>query len=158
MNPFLILGNPENRRVTAFRDALQRRGQPEPIVVSWADFAQDASVLAHAAPDIPLHFRIDSPGENKAVEQVFLELGYDGAQREGLRALSELPPPSHGRILAPRQQHLGFLALLDRIDTVLQARPSVYEWEIERLLSLPLLPSSLPLLPPGEGGRARAAG
>ena len=31
---FLLLGNPENRRVTGFVAALRDRGEPEPIVLS----------------------------------------------------------------------------------------------------------------------------
>ncbi len=121
--PFLLIGNPANRRVTGFIEALRRCGQPDPVVVSWADLARDGAALL-AVPDMPLHLRIDSPGEDPEVEAAMLRLGYGAARAEGVEAVApaDIPAPVFGRILAPRQQHIGFLALLDRIDVALAAR------------------------------------
>ncbi|MFG2944279.1 STM4014 family protein [Streptomyces adustus] len=61
-----VVGNPENRRVALFGAAVAGFGLPEPRVVSWeevlrsggADFAADEVV------------RVDSPGENPAVDRL----------------------------------------------------------------------------------------
>ncbi|MXM65447.1 hypothetical protein GR925_18820 [Streptomyces sp. HUCO-GS316] len=61
---FAVVGNPENRRVTLFAEAVRAAGLPGPRIVSWqevlrdggADFADEETV------------RIDSPGENPEVD------------------------------------------------------------------------------------------
>ncbi|MEV8388217.1 STM4014 family protein, partial [Streptomyces chartreusis] len=63
---FAVVGNPENRRVSLFADAVRAAGLPGPRVVAWrdvlleggADFASDEIV------------RVDSPGENPEVDQL----------------------------------------------------------------------------------------
>ncbi|GII57171.1 hypothetical protein Pth03_55600 [Planotetraspora thailandica] len=58
--PWVVVGVPEHRRVTMFRDAALRAGLAEPYVVSWRD------VLGGGSPWIPPEslVRIDSPGED----------------------------------------------------------------------------------------------
>lgn len=125
--PFLILGNPENRRVTHFQDALTKEGLPPAQVVSWTDFLARPEVL-DALPDRPTLFRVDSPGENEAVERAFLLRGYEPARAHGCTTISpdalEALVPSRGRIVCPRQAHLGFEHALDRLDEVLSRHPS----------------------------------
>lgn len=120
--PFLILGNPENRRVTHFQDALAKEGLPPAQVVSWQDFLARPDAL-DALPDAPALLRIDSPGENEDVERVFLVRGHERAQAHGCTTLTpgELAAltPSRGRIVCPRQAHLGFEQVLDQLDEVL---------------------------------------
>ncbi len=124
---FLLLGNPENRRVTLFQEALALEGQPSARVISWQDFLADPNVL-DALPDEPTRFRIDSAGENDAVERAFLEHGYEPARRLGCRTISPRQlaklAPSRGRIICPRQGHLGFEAALARLDGILERHPS----------------------------------
>lgn len=127
MAPFLVLGNPENRRVTHFQDALAKEGLPPAEVVSWQDFLARPDVL-DALPDEPRLVRIDSPGENEAVERDFLVRGYARARGHGCRtidpeALAALPP-SRGRIVCPRQAHLGFEAALEQLEAALARHPS----------------------------------
>ncbi|MCZ4602286.1 STM4014 family protein [Streptomyces sp. Lzd4kr] len=63
---FAVVGNPENRRVSLFADAVRAAGLPGPRVVAWsdvlleegADFASDEIV------------RVDSPGENPEVDRL----------------------------------------------------------------------------------------
>ncbi|WP_327320042.1 STM4014 family protein [Streptomyces sp. NBC_01235] len=63
---FAVVGNPGNRRVALFEDAVRAAGLPAPRVVPWtyvlrdqgADFAADEVV------------RIDSPGENAEVDRM----------------------------------------------------------------------------------------
>lgn len=124
--PFLILGNPENRRVTHFQDALAKEGLPPATVVSWQDFLARPEAL-DALPDAPTLLRIDSPGENEDVERTFLVRGHERARAHGCTTLTpdELAAlaPSRGRIVCPRQAHLGFERALDALDEVLARHP-----------------------------------
>jgi hypothetical protein len=123
---FLVLGNPENRRVSLFQEALSLEGQPPAHVVSWEAFLADPGVL-DGLPDEPTLFRIDSAGENDAVERAFLKRGYENARNSGCRTISparlDALTPSLGRIICPRQQHLGFETTLDELEGVLTRHP-----------------------------------
>ncbi|UQA91778.1 STM4014 family protein [Streptomyces halobius] len=62
---FAVVGNPENRRVTLFADAVRAAGLPEPRVLPWAE------VLCAGAEFVSGEtVRIDSPGENAEVERL----------------------------------------------------------------------------------------
>jgi hypothetical protein len=123
---FVLIGNPENRRVTLFQAALARQGLPPATVVPWRALAEDARALA-ALPATPALVRIDSAGEDDGVERAFLARGYEDAQAAGVAAIAPAAlarlAPSRGRILCPRQAHLGFLRVLDDVAAVLAARP-----------------------------------
>jgi hypothetical protein len=125
MPRFAILGNPSSRRVTSFTRAAHGAGLDDPLVVSWLDLADDAERALAGLPDAPLWVRIESFGEDFEVERALLRRGshrapagsvvLDLAQIAALR-------PDHGRIVAPRQAHEGFLAVLDDVDRVLTRR------------------------------------
>ncbi len=124
---FLILGNPENRRVTGFVATLRERGEPEPIVLAHRALLEQIERLAEL-PDEPLLVRLDATGEDGAVERLLLERGWADALGGGgetidpdqLRA-REL---RFGEIVAPRQRALGFLRYLRELDAVFAQRPS----------------------------------
>ncbi|MFF7329776.1 STM4014 family protein [Streptomyces sp. NPDC090306] len=63
---FAVVGNPENRRVSLFADAVRAAGLPAPRVVAWAD------VLKGGGADFgPREIvRVDSPGENAEVDRL----------------------------------------------------------------------------------------
>ncbi|MGW2050563.1 STM4014 family protein [Streptomyces sp. NPDC001858] len=63
---FAVVGNPENRRVALFEDAVRAAGLPAPRVVAWTDVLR-AGGAEFAADDI---VRIDSPGENTEVDRL----------------------------------------------------------------------------------------
>ncbi|WP_069772482.1 STM4014 family protein [Streptomyces sp. LUP30] len=63
---FAVVGNPENRRVALFADAVRAAGLPAPRVVAWSD------VLRARGADFDGDeiVRIDSPGENPEVDRM----------------------------------------------------------------------------------------
>ncbi|SER08881.1 hypothetical protein SAMN04487983_101127 [Streptomyces sp. yr375] len=63
---FAVVGNPENRRVALFEDAVRAAGLPAPRVVPWTDVLR-ARGADFAADEI---VRIDSPGENPEVDRL----------------------------------------------------------------------------------------
>ncbi|MEV6612687.1 STM4014 family protein [Streptomyces sp. NPDC051051] len=63
---FAVVGNPGNRRVTLFADAVRAAGLPAPRVVAWAEVLRDGG--AEFGPEEIV--RIDSPGENADVDRL----------------------------------------------------------------------------------------
>ncbi|MEV1067936.1 STM4014 family protein [Streptomyces sp. NPDC050263] len=63
---FAVVGNPENRRVALFRDAVRAAGLPDPRLVPWTTVLRDAGA-DFAADEL---VRIDSPGENTEVDRL----------------------------------------------------------------------------------------
>ena len=123
---FVVLGNPANRRVTMFQAALAAQGLPPAAVIAWRDLVEPGAParLLGALPDNAI-VRIDSAGEDEDVERALIRRGESAARAEGYVAAIdarrlELIPRELGRILYPRQQHLGFVAVLREIDAALR--------------------------------------
>ncbi|MGZ3418996.1 MAG: STM4014 family protein [Polyangiales bacterium] len=118
----IVVGNPANRRVTMFQAALVAQGHPPARVIAWRDLAESG---APAFAELDGLVRIDSAGEDDDVERAFLRLGEMAAREAGFDAidaegLAEIPR-TFGRILYPRQQHLGFLAVLEELERARKA-------------------------------------
>jgi len=129
-----VIGNPENRRVEYFVQALASLGQPSPLVLSYHD------LLTHrrSVEEIPAGaiVRIDSPGENFEVEKLMLANGIAAAEEEGSPVLGQRQLDQlefdQGRILPTRQWYLGFRetlqgwhhALAERTDLILANSPA----------------------------------
>lgn len=124
---FVVIGNPENRRVTLFQDALRAQGLPPAEVVSWLEVLRHFERLEALSPG-PALVRIDSAGESFEVERELLELGFEDAARAGVSSIApaavEALTHDRGLILCPRQQHFGFLRLLRRLDGLFAQRPA----------------------------------
>ena len=102
----LIIGNPENRRVTQFQQALHDLKQAPAQVISYQDILESKLAwqdVLKAANCI----RIESPGENFQVEKRILELG-------GLKSAIDLKADK-GRIYFPSAWYKGFQQLLQSI-------------------------------------------
>ncbi len=71
------------------------------------------------------YFRIDSAGESFEVEKRMLRLGFESAQGVSTIAPAEIDAlkDDRGRILCPRQAHLGFEAALSRVNAIVSQRP-----------------------------------
>ncbi|MFF5468707.1 STM4014 family protein [Streptomyces achromogenes] len=63
---FAVVGNPENRRVTLFAQAVRAAGLPAPRVVAWADVLRAGGAGFDAGELV----RLDSPGENPEVDRL----------------------------------------------------------------------------------------
>jgi hypothetical protein len=125
--PVAIIGNPQNRRVSLFQQALERRGCPRASVISYADLLTGRKSLLDVAPGAAL--RIDSPGEDYDVERLMLAAGEADAELEGAPAISAKRlanlPEDVGRILMPRQWYLGFCHCLREIQGGLDERRDI---------------------------------
>jgi glutathione synthase/RimK-type ligase-like ATP-grasp enzyme len=62
---FAVVGNPDNRRVTLFADAVRAAGQTTPRVVAWRDVLRGRYRFASGEV-----VRLESPGEDPEVDRV----------------------------------------------------------------------------------------
>lgn len=114
----VIVGNPENRRVVFFQKALSDAGFSPAVVVSYQALLEERSALLDAlSPGCLL--RIESPGENFAVERALLVKGAPLIQGSRASQISAQEAQNLsfdlGRILYPRQCHLGFCRFLQEL-------------------------------------------
>ncbi|TND10327.1 MAG: hypothetical protein FD123_575 [Bacteroidetes bacterium] len=119
---FRILGNPENRRVSLFAEALQSAGLAPPQVLPYAGFIRN--------PDLPgdtlqekCVFRIDSPGENEEVRRLLILQGMR-REKEKQEEVSRLTG-DFGRVGYGREWYNGFAGLLKTIGQKAQAYPQI---------------------------------
>jgi len=115
---FTLIGNPENRRCQYFIAAVKSQGFSPPFVVSYLDILQQKIDLDQVLAKTD-YLRIESPGENRAVDKAFLKLGVKhpslvNAPSIDFSAIQQLPFEK-GRIQFLRQNHLGFLVFLDQL-------------------------------------------
>lgn len=121
MVQFLWIGNPENRRCQFFLEAAQQEGFPPPILLSYEAILHqqmDWGTLLHKVDAI----RLESPGENAAVAQGLLKWGAVKAEEAALPSNFVL---LKGSLAGLRQQHLGFLKLLEELEQALKKFPHI---------------------------------
>ena len=109
---WILLGNPENRRVQGFVDALAEEGHALRTVVAWRDVLDDPRVLDDL-DDTPAFLRIESAGEHEGVQERLLHLG-------GYRG----PRPHFGQVVGPTALHRGFVGAMGIMGEVLRGHPS----------------------------------
>lgn len=121
---FVIIGNPGNRRVKLFQEALARVGHPPALLVRWIDLLNGTVDLREMlAPGSIL--RIESPGQNFEVTKALLVAGaevcneFPDYPRLPLDAIADLQFDK-GRILWPRQWFVGFRRVLLKLDLQLR--------------------------------------
>jgi len=98
-----LIGNPENRRIRDFQDAVEGLGRPRPPCLAYTDLLRDEATLGHFEADL---LRIDSPGENAAVTRALITRGGGPAQ----------PHMEFGEIRFLREYHQGFCEILAAIE------------------------------------------
>jgi glutathione synthase/RimK-type ligase-like ATP-grasp enzyme len=116
---FVVLCNPENRRLAYFQSALSKCGIPCAEVVAYRDFLQGrVDIRTVITPQSVL--RIESPGENFEVERALLALGAD--EDDGGTPIPRLTQAQiaqlsldKGRISHTAQWFLGFRAALWKV-------------------------------------------
>lgn len=118
---FVLIANPENRRVAFFREACSHLGLPEPRILPWSEVLHDDfpldECLSHTGG-----LRIESPGENFDVERQLIQLGSTAAQAENLWPWisadeSEQLEDHPGRVRLQRQWYHGWSAALAKVDS-----------------------------------------
>jgi glutathione synthase/RimK-type ligase-like ATP-grasp enzyme len=132
---FLIVGNPENRRVAFFQAALAREGLAPARVLSWLDLLTGRASLARAlAPGTIL--RLESPGESFAVERELIARGAGEPDARIDAALARTLEPDHGRILHPRQWYAGWRSVLEECALALAAAPTCVAMSAPREIAM----------------------
>ncbi|MFJ5774186.1 STM4014 family protein [Streptomyces sp. NPDC093094] len=114
----VVVGNPENRRVTLFTDAVRAAGLPAPRVVPWIRVLREGG--ADFAPGETV--RLDSPGENPDVDRRWRGTGdptrVEGSARwyagfmaavRGLRGGARLDDPDELAVLFDKRHCHGVL-------------------------------------------------
>lgn len=128
-NLFVVIGNPENRRIQFLLKALKMVHSPRVKIVPWIDLLKGR---VHLDREIGKNciVRIDSPGENPLVERQILLNGVDepdesdNPARISKKQLCNLVFEK-GRILFPRQWYLGFRKVLNKINRILLAKQGI---------------------------------
>ena len=107
-----------------FQAALAAQDLAPAHVVAWHELAQVGAAEPLLA-ELPAGtiLRIDSVGEDDEVERALIRRGEAAARNEGVPAiragaLAKIPF-ERGRILYPRQHHLGFLAVIREIEAAI---------------------------------------
>lgn len=122
MLQFLWLGNPENRRCHFFLEAAKQEGFPPPVLLSYETLLKGQVDWKELLSTIDI-VRLESPGEQASVAQGLLEWG---AQHPMNKApLVTTAPLTKGSLTGLRQQHLGFLRVLEQVEQALVAFPHI---------------------------------
>jgi glutathione synthase/RimK-type ligase-like ATP-grasp enzyme len=138
---FVVVANPENRRVGFLQQALERCGLPPAIVVTYADLIAGRETLERFdAPDTIIRF--DSPEKNFEVDKAIIAAGADvpdtgNHQRISAASAAKLEFDK-GRILYPRQSYLGWHHLLQQWEKQLRCLTMNHPAEIAVMFDKPL--------------------
>jgi hypothetical protein len=132
MPSLVLIGNPENRRVTGFRDAWVRsRSEPVHVFSHLQLLLNPDAILSIDEPEAWV--RIDSVGENAEVAGHLRGMGYQRALSASCVAYApDRPQPRFGQVVAPRQTHYGFLNYLDALRARFIQRPG---WRLMQPIS-----------------------
>lgn len=126
--PWLVLGNPNHRRVTFFQEALCELHQPSAQVVSYREVLRgeiDVDALLGSLERRRGVLRIESPGEDHDVERLLIARGAASAPSVIDPAAAKRLRSDPGRIRYGRQWFAGFAALLEDLDQALRRNPGV---------------------------------
>lgn len=137
---FVIIANPENRRVGFLQQALANFNLPPATVISYADLIADKDTLERFnTPNTIIRF--DSPEKNFEIDKAIIAAGAevtdDGRhQRISAGDAAELEFDK-GRILYPRQWYLGWRNLLQKWEKQLQCRTMNHPGDIAVMFDKP---------------------
>ncbi len=116
---FLLLANPDNRRVSLFKEALAAQGLPSAEVLSYADLLGGRADLGERLSRCDV-LRIESPAENFEVFKRLVARGAYVAEDSRIEPADALAlPEDFGRVYLGRQWYLGWRSLLQHVDRCL---------------------------------------
>lgn len=125
--PFVVIGNPQGRRIRLLCEAMIRLAQPPPQVIAYSDLLAGRRGLDVVPPRAIVRF--ESPGRDFEVEKLFLKQGAFDAVSEDYPLLAPSQVDGlgfdRGRIWYPRQWYLGFCRSLRAWHMELQGRSDV---------------------------------
>ncbi len=128
---FILIANPENRRVGFFQEALIHFNQPPATIVDYADLISGKQTLEQFNKPNTI-IRFDSPEKNFEIDKAIIAEGWDGGEggdreNKGVQNHQRISPGEaiqldfdKGRILYPRQWYLGWRHLLQKWSKQLQ--------------------------------------
>ncbi|MGG1635056.1 STM4014 family protein [Paenibacillus sp. NRS-1760] len=144
--PYLLIGNPSNKRTFGLQAARRKQGLAPAVVLSYeqllkrTEFIQD--ILREYAGADKVIIRLDAPGEDQAVERQLIAWG--AADRSGddlFWSAGSLPhnisisaeeaqqlPLEHGRIYYPAQWYRGYCRFLAAMHTEVKASGVSASW------------------------------
>jgi len=119
MQHFVIIGNPENRRVKLFCDAVSRSAERDITIISYADLLMQKPVVSLLPGSI---VKIDSPGENDMVRAMLISKGEMDDKTYSVFCKSDMivSPGAHGEILHTQLWYKGYCKMLDEINNWLK--------------------------------------
>lgn len=126
--PWLLLGNPDNRRVTLFQQALREFNQPSAQVVSYREVLRDEVDVDGLLGSLGRRcgiLRIESPGEDHDVERLLIARGVATAPGGITPTAAKRLRADPGRIRYGREWFAGFAALQDELDQALRINAEV---------------------------------
>ncbi|OQP41079.1 hypothetical protein A4H97_15900 [Niastella yeongjuensis] len=112
---FTIIGNPENRRVTAFCDTLTQLGHKDALVIPykyWLNRKKRPSIPAGSI------IKIDSPGEDELARTLLVAKGKD-------IPYATTTPAEHGEIKDMPAWYAGYCNWLQEMQLLLQEQPEL---------------------------------
>lgn len=138
---FVVVANPENRRVGFLQQALERCSLPPAMVVNYSNLIADRDTLERFdAPDTIIRF--DSPEKNFEVEKAIIAAGADVPATGNHQRISAIYATKlefdKGRILYPRQWYLGWRYLLQQWEKQLHCPTMNHVQEIAVMFDKPL--------------------
>ena len=138
---FVVIANPENRRVGFLQQALEHFSLPPVTVVSYTDLIVGKETLEQFnAPNTIIRF--DSPEKNFEVDQAIVAAGADvpddGQQQRISPAGATELVFDKGLILYPRQWYLGWRYLLQQWEKQLRCPTMNHPQDIAAMFDKPL--------------------
>ena len=138
---FVVIANPENRRVGFLQQALEHFGLPPATVVDYADLIAGGERLERfSAPNTIIRF--DSPEKNFEVDKAIIAAGAEVADDGQHQRISSADAAKlefdKGRILYHRQWYLGWRYLLQQWEKQLRCPTMNHPQDIAAMFDKPL--------------------
>lgn len=137
---FVLIANPETRRVALFQQALTRFNLPQAEVIPYEELLAGRCFL-HEWDDPNLVFRFDAPERSFVVDRGFIAAGAEandlGMQKRISAIAAQCLPFDKGRILYPRQWYLGWNKRLQEWSRQIQGKVMNQPEDIIRMFDKP---------------------